>query len=173
VLGPSDGQFLLRIYREGLASAIGHDLVLELSQWSAEVDVSGGPSGEGSRVVVRLDLGSLGLVSSSGVTPLSDSERSQILTNAAKTLDTRSFREAVFASTRVDGSPAEGGTIEGMLTLHGATGAVAVDVRVEGEQLVCRATVSQRAFGIRPYSGLLGTLKVRDAVDIELTARMA
>lgn len=29
------------------------------------------------------------------------------------------------------------------------------------------ATVTQSAFGIKPYSGMFGTLKVRDAVQVE------
>ena len=34
----STGQCLVRIYREGLAAAVGHDLVLKVGEFSVEVD---------------------------------------------------------------------------------------------------------------------------------------
>jgi hypothetical protein len=33
--GPHNGGILVKTYREGLARAVGHDLVIEVGEWSA------------------------------------------------------------------------------------------------------------------------------------------
>ena len=40
--GPDSGRLLLRTRRSGFASRVGHDLTIEVTVWSAEVDVSDG-----------------------------------------------------------------------------------------------------------------------------------
>jgi len=42
--GPQNGRILVKTYREGLAKAIGHDLVIEVGQWSADVTVGEDPA---------------------------------------------------------------------------------------------------------------------------------
>src|SRR5579884_3893173 len=84
-LGPSDGRVILRTYREGLAAQVGHDLVLQITEWSATVTppgVEGGPA-----IEARLDLSSLRVLEGTGgVKPLTDKDRRDIVGNASKSL---------------------------------------------------------------------------------------
>ena len=47
-VGPDSGTVLARTYREGLAQKAGHDLIIEVGQWSATVVI-----GDGRAVVSR------------------------------------------------------------------------------------------------------------------------
>ena len=53
-LGPSDGRIILRTYREGLAAQVGHDLVLEFTDWSATATPPGAEGGPA--IEARIDL---------------------------------------------------------------------------------------------------------------------
>jgi polyisoprenoid-binding protein YceI len=73
-----------------------------------------------------------------------------------------------FHSTEVE--PLDGGRrlrVSGELTLNGNTHPLdfVLDVSPEG-QVSGHATVTQSDWGIKPYSGLFGTLKVRDEVEV-------
>jgi polyisoprenoid-binding protein YceI len=78
------------------------------------------------------------------------------------------FPDIRFASTaasrRVDGYD-----VEGTLTLTGVSRPVTVEVRRDGERLVAEVLVHQPAFGIRPYSAMLGALKVRADVLVRVS----
>ena len=69
--------------------------------------------------------------------------------------------------------PAGGGAIDGTLTLHGQSRPLRLQVTRTGDgQYRATATVTQSQFGIKPYSGMFGALKLRDAVDIEVTVTL-
>ena len=61
--------------------------------------------------------------------------------------------------------------IRGELTLAGTTRAVLVNVGRAGGRLQARVSVRQTEWGIKPYRGLRGALKVRDEVEIVLDIR--
>ena len=63
---------------------------------------------------------------------------------------------------------AGGGTISGTLTLAGQSAPVRLQVTETGDDRYhATGTVVQSDFGIKPYRGFLGALKVRDAVQVE------
>jgi polyisoprenoid-binding protein YceI len=83
--------------------------------------------------------------------------------------------EATFSATGFD--PAAGGGasgIAGTLTLAGRSRPLrlAVSQPAPGDYRAT-ASVQQTAFGLRPYSGFLGALKVRDAVDVQAEVSLA
>jgi YceI-like domain len=182
-LGPGDGRVLVKTGRVGLAARAGHDLTIEITRWSARVTVPGGAgeggSGDGglaaATVTADLDLGSLAVrEGTGGAKPLSDRDRRDIQGTASKILGAAA---ASFASTRVipslsGGTPA-GGAIEGTLTLHGASRPIRLQVispapgRYRGT-----AEVRQSDFGITPYSGFFGALKLRDEVTVEFEVEL-
>jgi len=166
-LGPSDGRVILRTYREGLAAQVGHDLVLQITEWSATVTppgVEGGPA-----IEARLDLSSLRVLEGTGgVKPLTDKDRRDIVGNARKSLDTGRHPQAVYRSTAFSPSD-DGGTFEGTLSLHGVDRPVGLTVvRTEQSGYRATATVTQTEHGIKPYSAFFGTLKLRDTVEVEV-----
>jgi hypothetical protein len=166
-LGPSDGRIILRTYREGLAAQVGHDLVLEIADWSATVTPPGAEGGPA--IEARMDLSSLRVLEGTGgVKPLTDKDRGDIVGNARKSLDAERHPQAVYRSTAFTPS-ADGGTFDGTLNLHGVDRPLSLSLtRMEQGGYRARATVTQTEHGIKPYSAFFGTLKLRDAVEIEI-----
>lgn len=167
-IGPSDGTLTIRTYRDGLGAKIGHDLVLEATTWSGSVNLDpGNPSA--CRVRASVDTRSFELRSASGgVKAISDKDRADIKKNIAeKILNVKKYPEIVFESTNVSGG---GGnlSIAGNLTIAGTTRPVTLATTVDGNKVRATTTVVQSQFGIKPFSAMLGALKVRDAVELEI-----
>lgn len=166
-LGPDDGRLVLRTYRTGLAAQAGHDLTLEITRWSGDLDR--GEDDSSGRLEVRIDMGSLVVrEGTGGVRALSDRDRREIAATARKELRTDSNPEATFVAEKFEPDGSGGGAIEGTLTLAGQAGPLRLQVTKAGDDRY-RATASivQSDFGIKPYSGMFGALKLRDAVDVE------
>jgi polyisoprenoid-binding protein YceI len=159
---------LLRTGRQGVGSAVGHDLTIEVADWSVQVDIPETGMANAT-VTARFDLGSLAVRDGSGgALPLTDKDRGEIQKNARRMLDVDRNPTAGFESRRLDVSDDQA-TISGTLTLHGAGGPVDVRVReVAPGRFRATAAVTQSAYGIKPYSAFLGALKVRDDIEVEL-----
>jgi polyisoprenoid-binding protein YceI len=174
-LGPDAGRVLVKTGREGLAARAGHDLTIEITQWSARVTVPGEAGGgiAAATLNAELDLGSLAVrEGTGGAKPLSDRDRRDIQAQARKILGDQA--KATFTSSRVipSGSPAPGasanGAIEGTLTLHGASQPTRLQVVSPAPgQYRGSTTVRQTDFGITPYSGFFGTLKLKNEIAVE------
>jgi polyisoprenoid-binding protein YceI len=166
-LGPSGGRITLRTYRSGLAAQAGHDLTIELTRWSGELD---GDDGAPDRLEARIELGSLVIREGiGGLKPLSDRDRREIAAGALKQLQADRYPEATFSASQLTPDDRGGGIINGTLTLHGQSRPLALTVSKNGDgHYRAAATVVQSEFGIKPYSGMFGALKLRDAVDVEV-----
>ncbi len=159
---------MIRTSRAGLAARAGHDLMLEVTRWSARIEVPAEDAGgvTAAKITAELDLGSLEVrEGTGGVKPLSDADRRDIKKTMAGILGDAT---ATFASSRIIRFGASGDAIEGTLTIKGKSQPVRLQVtepspgRYRGT-----ATVVQSAFGIKPYTGLFGALKLRDEVTVE------
>ena len=170
-LGPSAGRVLVKTGRAGLAAKAGHDLTIEITRWSARVTVPDGGIVVAT-VTADLDLGSLAVrEGTGGAKPLTDRDRRDILATAGKILGPTAT--AAFASTRVIPSPG-GGAIEGSLTLHGTSQPVRLQILSPAHgHYRGTAVVRQSDFGITPYSGFFGALKLRDEVTVEFEVQFA
>ena len=168
-LTPAAGRVLIRTGREGLAARVGHDLVLEITQWSARVTLPAEGSGATETVTAELDLGSLAVrEGSGGAKPLSDRDRRDIQNQARKILGHAT--QAIFNSTRVlqSATPPGSGAIEGTLLLNAVTQSVRFQVStVAPGHYRGSGTIRQTDFGITPYSGFFGALKLLDEVTVE------
>ena len=169
-LGPSSGRVLVKTGREGLAARVGHDLTLEVTRWTARVTVpSAGETTDSVTVTAELDFGSLAVrEGSGGAKPLSEKDRRDIEKQAAKILGSTAV--ARFTSTQVirSASAAGGGAIEGTVVLRGVSRDVRLQVTSVAEgQYRGSAAIKQTDFGITPYSGFFGALKLRDEVNLE------
>jgi polyisoprenoid-binding protein YceI len=168
LLGPDSGRVLVRTGRAGLAARAGHDLTIEITRWSARVTVPD-DGAAGAEITAELDLGSLAVrEGSGGAKPLTDKDRRDIAVTARKILGAGPAR---FTSARVVPADSSGGAIEGTLTLNGRSRPVRLEVtspapgRYRGG-----ATIKQTDFGITPYTGFFGALKLRDEVGVEVEA---
>jgi hypothetical protein len=162
--GPAQGRVEIRTSRIGLAARAGHDLLLEVPRWQARVEIpEGGVAG--ATISAELDLGSLTVrEGTGGARPLSAGDRGDITKTMRAMLGDGT---ATFTSTRVVPSNV-GGAIEGTVTFRGKTQPVHLQVREPSPgHYRGTGTVSQTGFGITPYTGFFGALKVRDEVTLE------
>ena len=151
-------EVLVYTYREGLLSAVGHDLCLRVSRLTVDV-------GADDSIVAEFDAASL---RAHGVSP--DDAR-KIEKNAADdVLAARRFPSITFRSTKVTRDGAERARIEGTLTLHGVARPLAFDAVADGASWQAEVRLDVRDFGIKPYSALFGTLRVR--ADVRVVVRV-
>ena len=158
---------LLRTGRKGVGSGAGHDLTIEVGDWSVRVDVpESGPADATATACIA--LGSLAVREGTGsARPLTDKDRGDIEKNARRTMDVDRHPTAAFESTRVAIGD-DGAVISGMLHLHGVDAPVDVEMHeVATGRYRATTAVTQSAYGIKPYS-FLGVLKVRDSVEVEI-----
>jgi polyisoprenoid-binding protein YceI len=168
-LGPDDGRLLLRTYRSGLAAQAGHDLTIEMTRWSGELDPGDGDDLSQASLEIRIDMEAMVVREGrGGVKPLTDRDRREIAVTGRKQVEAGRFPEATFTAEKFEPDGSGGGAISGTLTLHGQSRPLRLQVSRTGEDRY-RATASivQSEFGIKPYSGMFGALKLRDAVDVE------
>ena len=170
-LGPDNGRIVLRTFREGLGARAGHDLVIDVPRWSGELTVNEDKTP--GAIEATIDMTSwIVREGNGGIKPLTDRDRREITTTARRVLSTQQHPEARFAASRF--APAgDGGTLEGTFTLNGIERPLRVQVSEVGQNRYRAAgTVVQSAYGIKPYTGFFGALKVRDAVDFEVEAEV-
>jgi polyisoprenoid-binding protein YceI len=167
-LGPGAGRVVLKTSRAGLAARAGHDLTIEVTRWSAQIEVPAEENGGvgAATVSAELDLGSLEVrEGTGGVKPLTDGDRRDIKKTMSGILGDAT---ASFTSSRVIPAGASGGAVEGTVTLNGKTQPARLQVSAPGPgRYRGTATVAQSGFGIKPYTGFFGALKLRDEVGLE------
>ena len=167
--GPESGTLHLLTGVEGKAARMGHDLVLDLPDWSAEADVTDGVP---TAVRLRAGLASFAVTSGTGgAKALSDKDRTTIRKNALGSLRADKHPEVTFSSTPISPSP-HGFAVTGDLSIGGRTGPVTVDLAVAGSELTVRGSVVQTQFDVTPYSAMLGALRLRDRIDIAVDVTM-
>ena len=158
---------LVLTYKEGLLSAVAHDLSIRVGRLSIDV------ADDGSRVTARFDPASLTVVSA-----MKDGRESPgALSEGDRRKIERSIREDVLAarrhpdirfetdSVRRDGASA---TLAGRLHLHGRTVAITVPARRTDTGWLAETTLDQPTFGIKPFSAMLGTLRIRPDVTVRV-----
>jgi polyisoprenoid-binding protein YceI len=170
-LAPDAGRIVLRTSRAGLAATAGHDLTIDAPRWSGDLVVQ--DDGTPVSLEVRIDVGALTVrEGSGGLKPLTDRDRREIGVTMRRLLDTGPYPEAVFVATGF--KPSEGGgMIDGDFTLHGTSRPLRLHVTETGPGMYqATGSVVQSSYGIKPYSGFFGTLKVSDAVVVEAEAKL-
>jgi hypothetical protein len=162
---PTSAECLVLTYKEGLLSAVAHDLSIRVTSFTVDVNE------EPLAVHARFDAGSLRVVSAmydGAPRPdaLSDSDKQKIEHSiAADVLHVREHPTVTFVSSAIvpDG---DGYRVTGELTLHGKARPITFVARPEADRLVAEVQLHQPDFGIKPYSAMLGTLKVKADVTV-------
>lgn len=173
--GPASGRVLVKTGRAGLAARAGHDLTLEITDWVARVTTPGEDGGGVADATVTADLG-LGSLTvregTGGAKPLTDRDCRDIQSQIRKILGEAAragfeSRRVIPSSTSSSGAPSAG-AIEGTLTLHGVARGIRLQISSpEPGRYRGSATIRQSDFGITPYSGFFGALKLLDEVTVE------
>jgi len=164
--GPDNGKLTVHTKRGGAASKAGHDLLLEVTDWSATLEV-----GDAASLSVTADASSFKVrEGTGGMMALDDDDKA----NIEQTIDDEVLRKTPieFRSTRADLDAEGAGTVEGELELAGAKHPISFELAAGEGRLTARATVKQTDWGMKPYSALFGTLKVSDEVEVAVDAEL-
>ena len=161
----STAECLVLTYKEGLLSAIAHDLEIRVERFDLDVDEVP------LAVRARFDAASLKVIGAlrdgaPQAGALGESDRQKIeRTIASEVLHAREHPAIVFASSAIT-AEGEGFRVAGDLTLHGKRRPLTFVVRPEGDRMVAAVRLHQPDFGIKPYSAMLGALKIKPDVTI-------
>ena len=159
-------EFFINVYKDGALSRLGHDLRLQCRQFRFQAD-------DAHALEATFDLGSivvLGAVRDGVIEPheLSAKDRKDILKNmSAAVLETERHPTAVFRSASVlEVGP--GFRVTGQLTLHGVKRELQFDVEVASGHASAEVLLKLTDFDMRPYKALMGALKTKNEVLVEV-----
>ncbi|MCH9687719.1 MAG: YceI family protein [Deltaproteobacteria bacterium] len=155
-------------FKEGVLSAIAHDLRLRVDRFTVDV------GDDGQSVEARFEADSLRVDCAmkdgrEAFGTLRDGQKRDIERNiVADVLHARRHRTVVFRSMRIEG---EGDVrqVEGTLSLHGVDRPVRTEARRTAGRWTAEIELHQPDHGIRPYSAMLGTLKIRPRVRVRIS----
>ena len=170
-LGPDIATLTVKTGKTGAASKAGHNLVIEVTAWSATLTVGAEPAD--TAIELTADSRSLRVVDGSGgMTALGDDDKASI----KQSIDDEVLEgmPIAFRSTAVSAGEAAGRLhVEGDLELHGRHHPIAFELTLGDDGTVAgSATVKQSDWGMKPYSTLFGTLKVVDEVEVLVSATL-
>ena len=159
------GECFVFTFKEGLLSSVAHDLRMKVQRWSIAWDP------EARTIDARFDASSLVVDTvmrdghpAPGV--LDAKDRDKIAkTTKDDVLDAGHHPEIRFRAQ----VPAGATAVRGDLTLHGKTSPATVALRQEGTAWVAEATLHQPDWGVKPYSAMFGTLKVKADVKVRVS----
>lgn len=176
-IGNEQGSLSLRTGREGIGARAGHDLTIGVTRWRAVVQRDPG----GTTIEAEIDPASLEVrEGTGGVKPLSDKDRADIERDLErKVLEVERYPRITFTANSQLGwaesdadATSSRGVLEGDLELHGRREPLQLDVvlqRIDGSLRVsARTSIRQTRWGITPYRGFMGALKVADPVEANL-----
>ncbi|MGB7980985.1 MAG: YceI family protein [Candidatus Nanopelagicales bacterium] len=167
------GRLTLHTAVAGAAARMGHNLVIVIDDWSMSVELAGAAP---TSLALRADLTSLRVESGSGgVKPVGDGDRRTIRDNALKSLHADRHPEITFVAdtlTRESNDLHATGTLTINGTSQPLTATAALEESADRVTARCTVPVRQSDFGVRPYSAMMGQLKVADEVQVsvEVTA---
>jgi hypothetical protein len=154
----------------GLLSKVAHDLCIQATDWEAPLEV------DGDRFSVEIGVSVRGLrvegkVEEGRVSPMKDKDHQEIedYIVGKKILRADRFPRIRYVGRGERGSGEEV-RVDGELTLKDATRPLPVQTRVreqdDGFQVEGEVRFKQTTWGIKPFSALLGTLKIQDELRI-------
>lgn len=165
-IGPDNGSLQIKTGREGAAAKAGHNLVFEAKSWDGTVEIGDNPS-----VKLSVDPGSIEVVKGEGgAKPLNDGDKSDIM---------KSMKDKVLGSSQISFESSdvkvENGSmnVSGNVSVAGGSDSISVPLQVADDGTV-RGTVqlSQSKLGIKQFKALMGALKVKDQVEVQIEAKL-
>ena len=157
-------------FKEGLLSAVAHDLKIRVESPNVTID--------DDRIEVKIDPSRLRVVCAQqdgrdAASLLREADKTKIEQNIRKdVLHIKRFPSIGFTgtATRTSRDRAE---IEGELELHGRKRSVRCIADQRDGKWESRVRLHQPDFGIKPFSAMLGTLKVQADVEVVLEIELA
>ena len=164
-LGPEQATLTVRTGKGGAAAKAGHNLLIEVTSWSAALKVADDPAQ--SSLTLSADARSLKVRDGTGgIQALGEDDKAGI----TKTIDEDVLKGGSIEFRSSSVAPGPNGdpiTVSGELELLGRSAPLSFDLQAdEGGHITGSATLKQSDHGIKPYSALFGTLKVLDELVI-------
>ncbi len=163
----SVAQCVIYSFKDGLLSKLAHDVKYRATRFSIDVDdarraVRASVDAQSVRVVcVMRD----GVETTSGLGAADKAKiEAQIVDDV---LDENRHPSIDFQSTSVTAVP-QGYRIEGTLRLHGREQSIVTIARLVDGEFWAEMTLHQPDFGIKPFSAMLGALKVKPEVVVRV-----
>jgi polyisoprenoid-binding protein YceI len=164
-LGPENGSLRIETKRGGAAAKAGHDLEFEVASWHGTLSVA--DEEQDIRLELSADSGSLQVTKGTGgIMELTEEDKVEIKNTLES--DVLPAGRVEFQSTQM--TPSDDGqrlAVSGELSMNGNRHPLEFELVVDPDGKVSgQATVKQSEWGMTPYSGLFGTLKVKDDVTV-------
>ncbi len=159
----SNAEILVYSYKAGLLARLAHDLKIQVTAFDIVVDE------DGSALQAQVDAASLRVVCAMKdgqprLRTLSVKDIREIEANlCSDVLRPERFPVIRFHSQRIEAT-----RIQGELELCGQRRVVQVPLRQEGDTRVAELHIDQRQFGITPFKGLAGALKIKPELRVEV-----
>ncbi len=168
-LDTNSGNLHVYTFKEGLLSKLAHDLLIDVTNFKVNLEVPEAGFTSGS-LELEIQANSLKVICA-----LKDGERADALKEkdiadiekdmGGKVLHPDKFPTANFRSKTIQEK--DGGyKINGDLNLHGVTKTIDFDIDTNGENLKGMITLLQKDYGIKPFKAMMGTLKIKNEIDI-------
>ena len=169
-LNSNSGKVSVYTFKEGLLSKLAHDLLIDVTDFKVDLDVPEAGFSSGS-LGLELQANSLKVdcaMKDGKRQPdtLKEKDIADIEADMAKkVLHPDKYPTINFRSKAIQEK--EGGYhINGELSLHGVTKSVDFDIDTSGGSLKGRFTIIQTDYGIKPFKAMMGTLKIKNAIDV-------
>ena len=165
-LDASCAECLIFTEKEGLLSTVAHDLEIEVTDFEISWDAEA--------ITARFSPRSLRVVNAmknkrKAPGALSDSDKTKIEKHIIDdVLQAKKYRKIEFRSSNVV-AEGKGFRIEGELTLHGDTRPIKLKLSRRGERWSTQVSIDQTDYGIKPFSAMLGALKVKPKLRVKLS----
>jgi polyisoprenoid-binding protein YceI len=176
-LDASDGELLVRTGVAGRAARMGHRLTIAMTRWQVTVHWDGTEPAEplAAELVVEVDSFDV-LRGEGGVKGLSGPEKALVRSNALKSLSAERFPEIRFTAEQIL-ETGDGYRLTGTLQIRGKSREHVIDLRTEdlggSWRMSAQSRVRQTDFGVKPYSLLMGSVRVADEVTLSFEAAKA
>lgn len=151
-------------FKEGLLSAIAHDLEIDVGRFSITWDEQ--------KIEATFETSSLRVLhpmanGRPNPSALSDRDQRKIeQTMRDEVLQVARHPTVRFTCTTLGDGDAR--TLNGTLSLSGRERALPVRVQKDGARWIAEATIHQPDFGMKPYTAMLGTLRIQADVRVRL-----
>lgn len=170
-LGPDNATLMIQTGRAGAASKAGHDLMIAVTSWKATLEV--GEDSSATSAELSVDATSLRVRrGDGGIKSLSDEDKREI----EGTIDEKVLKRSEVSFISKDASGGAGDErigFQGDLTIGGTTRPISFQLTCEeGGSFGGNAAVAQSEWGIKPYSAMLGALKVADEVEVAIDGQL-
>jgi YceI-like protein len=166
-LDASSAECWVLTQKEGLLSALAHDLKIRVTKFVIDVD-------EATRAIrAHFDAASLRVVCAmddghEAPGTLTAANKREIESNIMRdVLHAGEYPDIRFNSTAVE-EKSGSYVVKGKLALHGHERQVRARVQQDGTHYIAEVRLHQPDFGIRPYTALLGALKVHPDVLVRI-----